>query len=252
MLNGLLLVDKPIDWTSFDVVAKIRGTLVSYYRENNIDNHCMQCQKLSQSGSKHKHRIKVGHSGTLDPKATGLLVIAIGKATKQLQYLTKLDKVYRAELTLGSTSSTDDAEGDIIKTSNDQPSEADIRDNLKSFVGEIEQVPPIYSAIKINGQRAYEVARAGKSVDMKPRLVTIKSISDVKYNYPKLSFQTEVTSGTYIRSLARDIGKEIGVGAYLSQLRRLQIGDFNIESANTLQNLSTFADIDRDLTHIDK
>ncbi len=215
-LQGILLIDKPKDWTSFDVVAKVRGVI------------------KRETGEK----IKVGHTGTLDPEATGLLVLAIGKETKNIQYMMKLDKIYEAELTLGKTSSTDDAVGEITDVSDKQPALDQIEVTLEKFIGEIKQTPPQFSAIKIDGKRAYKSAREGKEVKMEPRTVIIRSINDVKYDYPLLSFVTDVGSGTYIRALARDIGDDLGTGAYLSKLRRLTVGAFSVQDALSMEDVN--------------
>lgn len=210
MKDGIVLIDKPIDWTSFDVVAKIRGIL------------------KKETGLKMP---KVGHTGTLDPKATGLMIVVVGKYTKRAQEFSKMDKSYRAELILGATSSTDDSEGEITQKNDQIPSESDVEVALNKFVGDISQVPPAFSAIKIDGKRAYKLARDGKQVEIEPRKVTIYQISDIEYTYPKLSFEVSVSSGTYIRSIARDLGEELGVGAYLSGLRRTTVGKYDISQA---------------------
>jgi tRNA pseudouridine55 synthase len=208
-LSGYLLLDKPTGWTSHDVVAKIRSVL------------------KKETGQK----VKVGHTGTLDPFATGLLIIVIGDYTKRAAEFSKLDKTYEAELTLGSISTTGDPEGEITKKSDKKPSKQEIEEVLNSLVGEIEQVPHKFSAMKIDGQRAYKLARAGKEVALEPRKVTIYSIENTKYEYPKLSFACRVSSGTYIRSLAEDIGAKLGTGAYLSNLRRIEVGNHSINEA---------------------
>jgi tRNA pseudouridine55 synthase len=208
-VNGILLIDKSVNWTSHDVVAKVRGML------------------KKEAG----HKIKVGHTGTLDPFATGLLIIVIGKYTKRAEEFSKLDKTYEAELILGSASSTGDTEGEITKKSDHVPNIEEINEAIKEFIGEIEQVPHKFSAIKIDGQRAYKLARAGKEVDLEPRKVTIYSIKDINYDYPKLKFTTEVSSGTYIRSLAEDLGEKLGTGAYLSSLRRTLVEKNSIQDA---------------------
>ena len=215
-MEGLLLIDKPEDWTSFDVVAKVRGIIKHATGE----------------------RVKVGHTGTLDPKATGLLVLAIGSYTKRVPELTKLDKIYEAELTLGKTSNTDDSEGELTEVNDDQPSKDQIEAALEKFIGEIQQVPPQFSAIKVDGKRAYKSARKGDEVKLEPRTVTIRSINDLNYEYPVLSFVTDVTSGTYIRSLARDIGEKLGTGAYLSGLRRETVGEFSVQNAIAMDGLN--------------
>ncbi len=217
-MDGILLVDKPSDWTSHDVVAKIR-------------------RELSKTAG---HKIKVGHTGTLDPMATGLLILVIGSYTKCAQEFSKLDKTYDTELTLGHTSTTGDAEGEITAVSNQRPVGREIEQTLKTFVGEIEQTPPAYSAIKVDGQRAYKLARQGKEVVIEPRKITIYDIKELKYSYPKLSFTATVSSGTYIRSLAADIGDKLGTGAYLSDLRRTEVGQYKITDAKTIDKITKF------------
>lgn len=197
-MDGYRLVDKPVGISSFGVVAQVR-------------------RRLSQSAGR---KVKVGHTGTLDPMATGLLILVIGSYTKRAGEFSKLDKVYEAELTLGATSTTGDREGEISPKSSQRPAKDEIMKVLSRFTGEIKQVPPAYSAVKVAGQRAYKLARAGKQVQIEPRAVQIYSINNVKYSYPQLSFSVHVSSGTYIRSLAEDIGRDLGTGAYLSALRR--------------------------------
>lgn len=215
-LNGILLVDKPAGWTSHDVVAKMRGII------------------KAETGQK----VKVGHTGTLDPAATGLLVLVVESYTKRAQEFSKLGKTYEAEVTLGYESSTGDAEGELTLKSAQKPTQQAVRAALSTFLGEISQTPPQYSAIKVGGQRAYKAARAGKTVEIEPRKVTIYEITDVRYQYPKLSFTCKVSSGTYIRSLAADVGEKLGTGAYLSGLRRTSVGKFKIEDARTLTDIS--------------
>jgi len=212
--DGILLVDKPAGWTSFDVVAKIRGQIRRQYQEQGIKPT--------------KHQLKVGHAGTLDPFATGLLVILLGDATKKADEFLKLDKVYEATIYLGKTSTTGDVEGEITSVSDRQPSLEEIEAALEHFRGEITQVPPAYSAIKINGQRAYKLARRGEVVDIPERKVTIYSLDILNYEYPLLEIRTHVSSGTYIRTLAEDIGKKLEVGGYCEVLRRSQIGDWQL------------------------
>lgn len=215
-MNGILLVDKPSGWTSFDVVAKVRGIV------------------RRETGLK---KPKVGHTGTLDPLATGLLVLVVGSYTKRVPELTKLDKTYEVSMTLGQVSTTGDEEGEKTAISDRMPQEVDIQQCLQNLEGEMEQTPPIFSAIKVNGQRAYKLARAGKPVVIEPRKVEIYSITDVEYTYPLVKFTTEVSSGTYIRTLVEDIGKQLDVGAYMSGLRRTKVGDFNIIGAQTVDDL---------------
>ncbi|MDB5164242.1 MAG: tRNA pseudouridine synthase [Candidatus Saccharibacteria bacterium] len=215
-MDGLLLIDKPKGWTSFDVVAKVRGI-------------------LKQSGVA---KPKVGHTGTLDPLATGLLVLCLGSYCKRASEFSKLDKTYEVTMKLGQTSTTGDEEGEITAVSVTQPTPAALTQALGLFTGELEQTPPIYSAIKVNGQRAYKLAREGKAVKLEPRLVKIYSIHLTSYNYPEVIFTASVSSGTYIRSLATDIGQTLGTGAYLTQLRRTKVGQFSIEYAQPMPELS--------------
>jgi tRNA pseudouridine55 synthase len=214
-VNGYLLVDKPAGWTSHDVVAKVRSVI------------------KAERGQK----IKVGHTGTLDPMATGLLVLVIGSYTKRAGEFSKLDKTYEAELILGAVSSTGDKEGEISQKSAQKPSLHQIEHILSQFLGKIQQTPHRYSAIKVDGNRAYKLARHGKEVKLQPREVTIQQITDVKYAYPSLKFTTKVSSGTYIRSLAEDIGEKLGTGAYLKSLRRTEVGGYYIDMSIKPENL---------------
>jgi tRNA pseudouridine55 synthase len=223
-MQGLLLIDKPTGISSFGVVAKVRGIIKS-----------VTGQKL-----------KVGHSGTLDPAATGLLILAIGTYTKKIPQLIKQNKAYEAEITLGLQSSTGDREGELIAVNNKKPTKEEIENALKQFSGVIEQTPPIYSAIKIGGVRAYHLARQNKPVEMPKRQVTIYSIELLDYQYPKLSIRTRVSSGTYIRSLVEDIGQALQTGAYTSNLRRLSIGEYQVDSALSLDGV-TYIQIEQSL-----
>jgi tRNA pseudouridine55 synthase len=208
-MDGILLVDKPSGWTSFDVVAKVRGII------------------RKETGQK----VKVGHTGTLDPLATGLLVLVIGSYTKRVPELSKADKTYEVTMKLGETSTTGDEEGEKLHVSDQQPSIEAVESALKQFVGEIEQIPPAYSAVKIGGQRAYKLARAGKEVKIDPRKVTIYSLELTDYTYPEAKFITKVSSGTYVRTLAEDLGTNLTTGAYMSALRRTQVGQFGLDDA---------------------
>ena len=216
-MNGILLIDKPVGWTSFDVVAKVRGLV------------------RQETGLK---KPKVGHTGTLDPLATGLLIIVVGTYCKRAQEFSKLDKVYEVTMKLGQTSTTGDEEGEKTVVSSERPELKELEKVLKKFVGEQMQTPPIYSAIKVDGQRAYKLARAGKEVKLEPRKVTIYSMSGIKYAYPEVKFTTKVSSGTYIRSLVEDIGKQLGVGAYMSALRRIEVGKYSIVEAKDVRDLA--------------
>ena len=213
-MDGLLLIDKPAGWTSHDVVARIRSVI------------------RTQTGQK----TKVGHTGTLDPFATGLLVLVVGGYTKKAGEFSKLDKTYDAEITLGATSSTGDIEGEITPKSGQVPSKVALQAILSRFEGEISQIPHKYSAVKVGGQRAYKMARAGKEVKLEPREVTIYSFELLSYEYPKVKIRTKVSSGTYIRSLAEDIGEALGTGAYLSALRRTTVGNYRIVDALGIDN----------------
>lgn len=212
-MEGLLLVDKPKGWSSFDVVNYVRRI-------------------VADSEGKKPRNVKVGHTGTFDPAATGLLVLCVGKYTKKVPELIKHDKTYEAELTFGATSSTGDAEG-LIKqrTKSSEQKREQLEKVLRSFVGEQEQTPPAYSALKINGKRAYELARAGKEVKLQPRKIIIHSIELLEYKWPVAVIECSVSSGTYIRVLAEDIGEALGVGAYLSGLRRTQVDRWSVNDA---------------------
>ena|SRR5665213_1585897 len=215
-MDGILLVDKPQGWTSFDVVAKVRSLL----RASGVN------------------KPKVGHAGTLDPLATGLLVLLVGSATKRAAELSKLDKIYEVHMKLGETSTTGDEEGQKTIVSDIKPTIKEVNQALLKFTGEIMQTPPVYSAIKVNGQRAYKLARQGKMVKLEARPVTIYKSDLISYEYPIVEFHSHVSSGTYIRSLASDIGKELDTGAYMTGLRRTQIGQFNITDAMTIGQLT--------------
>lgn len=250
MEDQIILIDKPAGISSFGVVAKVRGRLKSEFG----------------------HKIKVGHTGTLDPFATGLLILLTGKMTKKSNEFLKLDKIYEATLKLGYTSTTGDPEGEIQEfyqtntvrlpqeypnegfeesvggydrdrksappvttggrdSVSEKPSLDILKTILDGFVGKITQTPPRFSAIKINGQRAYKLARKGQDFEIPSREVEIYSIEILKYDYPELKIRTHVSSGTYIRTLAEDIGKKLGTGAYLTALRRTKIGKYDIKNS---------------------
>ena len=207
------MIDKPAGISSFGVVARVRRYLTNL------------------AG----HRVKVGHCGTLDPFATGLLILVTGKNTRRASEFSGLDKVYRAVIRLGATSTTGDPEGEITDCDvNHIPNRDEVVVALQQFIGRITQTPPMYSAIKINGRRAYQLARAGQVVDMPSRQVTIYDIRLISYNYPDLTIETKVSSGTYIRSLAIDIGEMLHTGAYVTELRRLSVGEFTVDEAVAL------------------
>lgn len=184
---------------------------------------------------------RVGHAGTLDPLASGVLVVAVNRpSTKQLTSLIKKDKEYIAEITLGQISTTDDGEGEITNTdSNITPDEEIVKNVLQTFTGEIMQTPPIHSAIKINGKRAYKYARKGQEVKIEPRKAVIHEIELLNYAYPLLKIRVDCASGVYIRSLARDIGQALETGGYMSALERTRVGDFYIEDAYSVEEISS-------------
>lgn len=212
--DGILLVDKPAGWTSFDVVAKIRGQIRREYQEEGVKPT--------------KRQLRVGHAGTLDPFATGLLIILLGDATKKADEFLKLDKTYEATIRLGQTSTTGDPEGEITDVSDRAPSQEEVETALQKFAGEITQIPPKFSAIKVNGQRAYKLAHKGQEVEIPSREVTIHSIELLNYSYPEVTIRTHVSSGTYIRTLAEDIGEALGTGAYCAALRRTRIASHHL------------------------
>lgn len=207
--DGILLVDKPAGMSSFKVVAIVRSRLTKHYGR----------------------KIKVGHTGTLDPFATGLMILVIGKECKNAANYSKLDKVYEASFILGAKSTTGDPEGEITQVSDEIPTEDALRQAVRSFKGEITQRPPMFSAIKIDGQRAYKLAREGKQFEVPLRNVKINEIELISYNYPRFEIRADVSSGTYIRTLAEDIGEYLGVGAYCKDLRRTSINKWRVEDA---------------------
>jgi tRNA pseudouridine55 synthase len=203
-------------------VAKTRGILRDEY--------------LKKSGEKRK--VKVGHTGTLDPQATGLMIIVVGDYCKKASEFSKLDKTYEVSMILGQGSSTGDIEGEITEGPEITASKDQIIDVLIGFLGESMQTPPIYSAIKINGQRAYKLARDGKEVNIEPRKINIYDIKLTDYSYPNLSFVVSVSSGTYIRSLAEDIAKKLGTLGHLTSLRRTVVGNYSVEQAIKIENIT--------------
>lgn len=212
-MQGVLLIDKPKEWTSFDVVNFVRK------------------QVAAAEGKKPKNT-KVGHTGTLDPLATGLLVLLVGKDyTRRAGELTKLDKTYEVTMKLGETSTTGDGEGEKKTVSDTVPAEKDVLKALERFQGQIMQTPPAFSAMKVNGQRAYKLAREGKEVALEARPVQIYRNVLASYEHPFVRFTSEVGSGTYIRSLVEDLGEALGTGAYMSDLRRTRVGEFSIDEA---------------------
>jgi len=215
--GALLLVNKPKGWTSFDVVNKIRHAL------------------RKRLGVK---KIKVGHSGTLDPMATGLLLICTGKFTKRLNEMQGLPKSYAGTFTLGATTPSYDAETEIDQIYPiDHIDPEEIKKTAAKFLGEIEQVPPMFSAIKVDGQPLYKKARKGEKVEIKPRQVRIESFEIKRIELPEVDFKVNCSKGTYIRSLAYDMGKALDSGAYLSALKRTRIGPYRLKDAWKLKDL---------------
>ena len=221
----IILLDKPLDWTSFQAVNKLKYKLKSEF-------------KLPK-------KFKIGHAGTLDPRATGLLIVCTGKFTKKIPEIQDAPKEYLTEIKIGvQTESYDTEKPEILHQDFSHISEEFIKETLEKFIGEIEQRPPVFSAIKIDGNRAYDLARAGKEVEMKSRKTSIHYLNNIEIELPFLRFTVGCSKGTYIRSLAHDIGQELGVGAYLTNLRRTKIGDYSIENASTqyLENDFRFSD----------
>ena len=222
--NGqVLLIDKPLEWTSFQVVNKLRWHIKQRF------------------GIK---KIKVGHAGTLDPLASGLLIICTGKQTKEIHTYQGLVKEYTGTFTIGATTPSYDLETAINKTfPTEHLSEALLQETAQQFIGDIQQKPPLFSAIKKEGKRLYELARKGETTEIKARTVTISEFEITKVNLPEVRFRVVCSKGTYIRSLAFDFGKALGSGAHLSALRRTKIGDFSVEKATSIdhfiENLET-------------
>lgn len=212
----VLLFDKPLHWTSFQVVNKVRWLIKKKF------------------GLK---KIKVGHAGTLDPLATGLVILCTGKATKTIESLMGQTKVYTGEFTLGATTPSYDLETEVDETYPISHISKELIDaTLNQFRGEIMQRPPIFSALKKEGKRLYEFARKGEDVDIPKREVQIDHFEITNYNLPQLKFKVQCSKGTYIRSLAYDFGKALNSGAHLSELRRTQIGDYKIEDAMSIED----------------
>jgi len=211
-MNYILNINKPPNVTSHDVVDQIRR-IVGIRR--------------------------IGHAGTLDPFATGVLIILIDRATKKQHAFMHQEKEYRCTITLGATSDTFDKTGTIQKISDRRPSKKEIEKTTKDFIGTIEQVPPLYSAVKIHGKRLYQLARKGIIITPQPRKVTIQSIKILEYAYPNLTIEVLCERGTYIRSLAHDIGEKLGIGGYVRELTRTKIGTYSLEQSVDLETLDS-------------
>ena len=210
-LEGVLLVDKPGDHTSHDVVARLR-------------------RKLNMK--------RIGHAGTLDPMATGLMILLIGKATKISQYLVSLDKAYEGTVELGKVTDSQDADGEVLETRPVPPlTEADIRKAMAGFLGDQYQMPPMYSAIKIDGVPLYKNARKGVEVEREPRFIRVMSLELTRFALPYFDFKLRCTKGTYVRTIAHDLGQKLGCGAHLSALRRTSTDKFDVADALTLDQI---------------
>lgn len=236
--DGIILIDKPAGMTSFGVVARVRRQLYERLEGKGAARASDSLRARSDEGKPlvvpHKRkRVKVGHTGTLDPFATGLMILVVGSECKNADKYSKLDKTYEATILLGKTSTTGDPEGEITTVSDKKVAQAEIEKVIEQFIGTINQTPPAFSAIKIDGQRAYKLARQGKKIDMPQRKITIHSLEITDYSYPVLKIRTHVSSGTYIRTLAQDIGEKLGVGAYCSQLKRTTIGQYSLQNADS-------------------
>lgn len=210
MLNGIINVYKEQDFTSHDVVAKLRGIL---------------------------HQRKIGHTGTLDPNATGVLPVCLGRGTKLCDMLTATKKQYKVTFIFGKETDTEDIWGTVTKTFEEKISEDQIEDTILSFVGDYMQIPPMYSAKKIQGKKLYELAREGKTVERKPQLVKIYDICDIVIDYPQVTMTVTCSKGTYIRSLCRDIGHKLHNGACMTELIRTKSSGFSIENSHTLAEI---------------
>lgn len=217
-MTGILLVDKEEGWTSSDVVAKLRGVL---------------------------HEKRIGHAGTLDPLATGLLVVLTGRATRASDYVMAHSKKYRALLRLGVKTDTQDITGNIISESGDIPDEKEVREVLSHFSGDMEQIPPMYSAIKIRGKKLYEIARRGGEVERTPRHISISEISVAGHENNDYLIDISCSSGTYIRTVCNDIGDLLGCGGCMAALRRTQIGHVSVSEAHRISEIQTAVDEDR-------
>jgi len=214
-LEGVLLVDKPTDHTSHDVIARLRGIL--------------------------KMR-RIGHAGTLDPMATGVLVVLLGKATKASQYLMSLDKEYTGTIKLGSVTNTQDAEGEVLETRPVPPlTEAEVKATMATFVGDQYQLPPMFSAIKIDGVPLYKQARKGEEVEREPRFIRVSSFDMTRFASPEIDFVLRCTKGTYVRTVAHDLGQKIGCGAHLSSLRRTATGKFTVDQCLTIEQIQALS-----------
>ena len=215
MANGILIVDKPEGWTSQDVVSKLRGVL---------------------------HEKRIGHGGTLDPMATGVLPVFVGRATRAVEFFEHAEKSYEATLLLGVTTDTQDTTGTTLETRPVTVDEAGLREVLARFTGVQQQLPPMYSAVKIGGKKLYELARAGKEIERKPREITVYSLDLLEFSKDTARLRIHCSKGTYVRTLCHDIGQALGCGGCMAALRRVQAGAYTIAEAVTLDAILAHAD----------
>lgn len=231
-MDEILLIDKPAGITSFGVVARVRRKLTEAAQQEWDAKYGELTEEERRHVPARPKKVKVGHAGTLDPFATGLLIVLVGKTTKRAQEFLKLDKEYEATIVLGKKSSTGDPEGEITEVAGAEvPTREAVEECARGMVGEMIQRVPEYSAVKINGQRAYKLARAGKQVEMPVRKVNLYSMEVLGYDFPEVKIRTKVSSGTYIRALGEEMGERLGTGAYVKELRRTQVGEWRVEDA---------------------
>ena len=223
-MNGIIIIDKPAGWTSQDVVSKLRGVLRTK---------------------------RIGHGGTLDPMATGVLPVFVGRATRGVEFFEHAEKTYEAVLQLGITTDTEDTSGTVLEEKEVSISEADLLDVLPRFRGEILQVPPMYSALKVDGKKLYELARAGKEVERQPRPITIHELELLEFIGNTARLRVHCSKGTYIRTLCKDIGDALGCGGCMAALRRVQAGEYTVDEAITLQAVVESADPGQYLRPVD-
>jgi tRNA pseudouridine55 synthase len=224
-MEGVLLVDKPRDHTSHDVIARLRGKL-----------------KMK----------RIGHAGTLDPMATGLLVVLVGKATSVSQYIISLDKEYTATMKLGVVTNSQDADGEVVETRPVPPlTEAEVKAAMDSFLGDQYQTPPMFSAIKVNGVPLYKLARKGEEIEREPRFIRVMGWELTRFAPPELDFRVRCTKGTYVRTLAHDLGQKLGCGAHLTALRRTATDKLNVTQALTMEQIEALplTEVEKHLLH---
>ncbi len=223
-MNGIVIIDKPADWTSQDVVSKLRGVL---------------------------HTKRIGHGGTLDPMATGVLPVFVGRATRAVEFFEHAEKTYETVLRLGITTDTEDVTGNILQQQEVSVTEQQFLDVLEQFRGEVQQIPPMYSALKINGQKLCDLARKGKEVERKPRTITIHQLDCLSFDGQTARLRANCSKGTYIRTLCKDIGDALGCGGCMESLRRVAAGSYTIEESIPLAKLVESGDPEVHLRPVD-